>query len=294
MLLLLAAVARCVQCKLAWRATEQPRVLLITRMWKPQQLVSGEPADWLGDWHPLAEQLGSANGLAALSEVASSLRLAPVRTLDSLRSLLRDHQKLMLLPVELPAIQRAYDHTCRHEVRELVEFDRQLANEPALRPFAEASRRVGQCELQRLRPLRDERIVKRYLEALGRSEAHAWHTLVYGLTLALYSVPLRQGLLGYGFQTSRGFIYAAAPSLRLSERDCRALLEELCEPLPEAVCSRSGRPPEAFLAPVRTLTGFFAGGRYFRAHDQTGENGNRSRTATSHPGTHRFQGGRLQ
>src|SRR6185503_2250409 len=133
---------------------------------------------------------------------------------------------------ELPAIQRAFDHACRHEVRELAEYDRQLASESALKPFAEASRRVGQTELLKLRPLRDERIVRRYLEAIERGEANAWHTLVYGLTLALYSMPLRQGLLGYGYQTTRGFIYSAAKSLQLSENDCRALLEDLCAPLP--------------------------------------------------------------
>jgi len=214
-------------------------------MWNQLQLVSGEPADWLGGWHPLAEQLGSTNGLAALSDVASSLCLAPVHSVDSLRRFLRSQQKLILLPVELPAIRRAFDHTCRHEVRELVEFDRRLADEPALRPFAEASRRIGQCELQKLRPLRDERIVRRYLDALGRGDAHAWHTLVYGLTLALYSIPLRQGLLGYAYQTTRGFIYAAARSLQLSERECRGLLEELCDPLPRAVEALLVQPPPA-------------------------------------------------
>ena len=58
---------------------------------------------------------------------------------------------------------------------------------------------------------------------------------MYGLTLALYSMPLRQGLLGYGFQTSRGFIHAAANSLHLSERECRELLDELCSEFPEAI-----------------------------------------------------------
>jgi hypothetical protein len=42
-------------------------------------------------------------------------------------------------------------------------------------------------------------------------------------------------LLGYGFQTARGFIYAAAKTLRMSEQECRALLEELCGNLPQAV-----------------------------------------------------------
>ena len=204
-------------------------------MWQQFQPALGEPAEWLGDWHPLAEQLGSTSGLVALGDVAASMQVPLVRDLAALRRCLRDYQKHILLPHELPAIQRAFDHTCRHEVRELTAYDRQLGEETALKPFAEASRRIGQTELLKLRPLRDERIVRRYLEAVERREADAWHTLVYGLTLALYSLPLRQGLLGYGFQVTRGFIYAAAKSLQLSEDDCRALLAELCVNLPPAV-----------------------------------------------------------
>jgi urease accessory protein UreF len=202
---------------------------------QPFQPAQGEPTDWLGDWHPLAEQLGSANGLVALSDISASMQVPLVHDLPSLRNFLTSYQKQLLLPIELPAIYRAFDHTSRHEVRELAEFDRQLAGEPALRPFAEASRRIGQTELLKLRPLRDERIVRRYLEFVERHEANAWHTLVYGLTLALYSIPLRQGLLGYGYQTTRGFIYSAAKALQLSEKDCRALLDELCGNLPAAV-----------------------------------------------------------
>jgi len=204
-------------------------------MWQQFQPALGEPADWLGDWHPLVEQLGSANGLVALGDVSASVRGAPVHDLPSLRNFLTSYQKQILLPFELPAIQRAFDPTSRHEVRELIEYDRQLANAPALKIFAGASRRIGQTELLKLRPLRDERIVRRYLDAVDRREANAWHTLVYGLTLALYSLPLRQGLLGYGYQTARGFIYAAAKPLQLSEMHCRALLEELCGNLPTAV-----------------------------------------------------------
>jgi urease accessory protein UreF len=199
------------------------------------QVAQGEPTDWLGNWHPLADQLGSANGLAALGDISTSLQVPLVHDLPSLRHFLASYQKQILVPIELPAIQRAFDHTCRHEVRELAEFDRQLAGEAVLKPFAEASKRIGQTELLKLRPLRDERIVRRYLEAVERHEANAWHTLVYGLTLALYSLPLRQGLLGYGYQTTRGFIHSAAKSLQLSENNCRTLLDELCAELPAAV-----------------------------------------------------------
>jgi urease accessory protein UreF len=120
-------------------------------------------------------------------------------------------------------------------VRELVEFDRSLAGEPILHQFASASHRVGQYELRKLRPLRDDRVVQRYLRAVESRRASGWHTLVYGLTLAVYSLPLRQGLLGYAHQTTRGFIYSVARSLRLSELQCRALFDSLCAPLPAAV-----------------------------------------------------------
>jgi urease accessory protein UreF len=210
-------------------------------MWKQAQPALEESAEWLGDWHRLVGQLGSADGLAALSEVSACLQISPVHDLPSLRRFLLDYREQILVPIELPAIQRAFGHTCRRELRELVGVDRQLSAEPVLKPFAEASRRVGQGELRKLRPLRDERIVRRYLEAVDQGEANAWNTVVYGLMLALYSLPLRQGLLGYGFQTTRGFIHAAARSLKLSERNCHLLLREVCAGLPQPVESLIGR-----------------------------------------------------
>ncbi len=199
------------------------------------QLALNDAAEWLGDWHPLAEQLGSADGLVTLGSVSGLLQLAPVRSLPGLRRFLRKYQAEILLPCELPAIQSAHGHASRYEVRELVALDRSLAAEPNLRLFGLASSRVGQYQLRKLRPLRDQRVVQRYLQAVESGEASGWHTLVYGLTLAVYSLPLRQGLLGYAHQTTRGFIYASARSLRLSEHQCRVLFDTLCANLPTAV-----------------------------------------------------------
>jgi urease accessory protein UreF len=202
---------------------------------KQTQVALSDAAEWLGDWHPLAEQLGSTDGLVTLGSVSASLRLAPVHNLASLRQFLRDYQSQILLPFELPAIRNAHGHAARYEVRELVAFDQGLVDQAILSDFAAASRRVGQSQLRKLRPLRDQRVVQRYLHAVESGEAHGWHTLVYGLTLAVYSLPLRQGLLGYGHQTTRGFIYSAARMLGLSERQCRALFDDLSAGLPEAV-----------------------------------------------------------
>jgi urease accessory protein UreF len=153
----------------------------------------------------------------------------------ALRLFLRNYQSRILLPLELMAVHRAYEYASRNELNELMAMDERLTREPILRDFAAVSRRIGQYQLQRLRPLRDQRFVQRYLLAVEQSEAHGWHTLVYGVTLALYSLPLRQGLMGFARQTLRGFIHCSARPLRLSESDCQSLLDEQCAGLPGAV-----------------------------------------------------------
>ena len=204
-------------------------------MLKQRQLALSDPAEWLGDWHPLAEQLGSAEGLVELSSLSSLLQHPPVVNTATLRTFIRDYQAHILVPIELPAIRTAHAFVSRNEIRELIEFDRQLASQNLLREFATPSRRVGQFQLQKLRPLRDERGVQRYLQAVLSGDANGWHTLVYGLTLAIYSLPVRQGLLGYSYQTVRSFIYSAARTLQLSEAECSELFDESCVPLPVVV-----------------------------------------------------------
>lgn len=193
-----------------------------------------ETTELLGDWHPLAQQLGSAEGLVTLSTASHSLQLSNVDSVPSLVGFLEAYQSQILIPCELPAIQRAYRHASRNETRELVAFDQEQAAEPGLKPFAAASRRVGQAQLKRLRPLRDHRLLQRYLRAMDDGTANAWHTLVYGLTLSVYSLPVLQGLISYEKQTLLGFMHAVSRSLRLSENDCRNLLEQLSPSLPNA------------------------------------------------------------
>lgn len=203
--------------------------------------MTGEAAEWLGDVHPLVQQLGSAEGLAELHGLSESLQSCPVADLPALRNFLRLYHEQILVPHELPAIHLAYTHASCSQLRELIALDQRISNEPALNGFASASKRVGRAQLQKLRPLRDERVARRYLQAVENGDAHGWHTLVYGLTLAVYSLPLRQGLLAYGWQTANGFIHAAARSLELTEKDCRALLDERCEPLPVLVETLIGK-----------------------------------------------------
>ena len=194
-----------------------------------------EPSELLGDLHPLIEQLGSLQGLVTLDSVSASLRLQPVENFRQLQTFLELYRKTILLPEELPVINSAFAQTSRNQLRELIALDQSLDGNPVLKDFASASRRVGQSQLKRLRPLRDQRLVQRYLQAVEAGEAQGWHTIVYGITLAIYSLPLRQGLLSYGRQTLLGFIHAAALTPRISEEESLDLLDEILSPLPAAV-----------------------------------------------------------
>ena len=193
---------------------------------------SAESLELLGDFHPLLAQLGSVEGLVALSTASAILRQPRVASVEALSTFLAAYRSEILLPLELPTICRAYHHARHNESRELVVLDREVGDQPLPRDFASASRRVGQSQLRRLRPLRDDRFVQRYLQAVDQEEAQGWHTLVYGLALSLYSLPLRQGLMSYARKTFSGFAQAAAPSLKLSENDCRDLVEVASADLP--------------------------------------------------------------
>jgi urease accessory protein UreF len=191
----------------------------------------GEVIEQLAEVHPLLNQLGSVEGLVTLSAATNSLQREPVDSFESLVRFLEIYQSRILLPLELPAIYRAYQHACRGETRELIALDQEIGKLPILKEFASASHRVGYCQLSRLKPLRYERLVQRYLQAVEEEQAKAWHTLVYGVTLALYSIPVRQGLMHYARQTLGGFIHSATRPLQLSEKKSFVILDNLCADL---------------------------------------------------------------
>jgi len=198
-------------------------------------IAPGSPAELLGDPHPLLEQLGAPEEIAVTSAVARAIEFRRVSDVPSLRAFLDSYRTEILQPIELPTIARAHQHAWRGEVKELVELDERLARETIVRPFALASCRVGQRQLSKLRPMRDQRVVQRYLAAIEAGQARGWHTLVYGVSLAMFSLPLRQGLQNYAEQTVRGFVESAARSLRLRERDCEWLLTVQAAEVPRAV-----------------------------------------------------------
>lgn len=196
---------------------------------------SSAGTELLGEVHPLLQQLGCCDGLVTVADVWEFAAGQQVSDGESLRRFLDGYQEEILIPYELPAICRGAGHAQRNQFRELLALDAEIASWEVPSQFTSASKRVGQGNLQRLRPLRDQRVVKRYLQAVDRKQAHGWHTIVYGMTLAIYSLPVRQGLIGYARQTLDGFVRAMARPLRLTAQDCRQLLEELSSAVPPRV-----------------------------------------------------------
>jgi urease accessory protein UreF len=135
----------------------------------------------------------------------------------------------------LPAIAAACGHARRNELRELLAQDQALAAPMFSAPFARASRQVGRLQLARLRPLRDERLVQRYLVAVESGQAYGWNAIVYGITLAVFSLPLRQGLLFYSQEVLSAFALAPGLSANLSDSDWASKLSILLDRLPAAV-----------------------------------------------------------
>jgi urease accessory protein UreF len=193
-----------------------------------------EAENLLGDFCALLRQLGVRGTLPAC-DTPLALPSEPIAGLPVLQSFLNAYLTQILLPLELPAIVEACDRVRRGQTRELIALDRQLAGETRLAPFASASRKIGVLQLQRLKPLRDERTVRRYLCAVESGRAGGWHTLVYGLTLAVYSFPLRQGLLHYARETLSGLARAAAGPAAFSDPPCQEMLETILARLPKAV-----------------------------------------------------------
>jgi len=204
-----------------------------------------------GDARELLDQLGSPEVLPTLATAATALTLEAVRDEATLRRFLAGYREQVLLPVEIPTILRAHGHAARNELRELLALDHALARDARLREFRAASAAVGRRQLSRLRPLRDQRLIQRYLHAVEAGEAHGWHTLVFGVFLAQYSLPLRQGLLLYGQRTLGGFLDAATGTLRLPAATADALFADAVLPLFPAVNQLLAGPITAELPAAR-------------------------------------------
>jgi len=114
-----------------------------------------------------------------------------------LKSLPRVADRVLVEAIELPVIATAWRHTIANESRELAALDQATLSNPHFSIHADISRKLGHEFLNRLLPLRDTRILRRHAEAVKNGDAPGSHLIVFGLMLAVFSVPPRQALLDY-------------------------------------------------------------------------------------------------
>jgi hypothetical protein len=102
-----------------------------------------------------------------------------------------------LYALELPVIAQAHHHAAVGGVRELVALDRDLAARLAQNPSAAARLHVDPSQWRALRSLSDDRVLRRFAAAVEKQEAIGCLSVVHGILLVVYSLPLRQGLHNY-------------------------------------------------------------------------------------------------
>lgn len=196
-------------------------------------------------------ELGEVRSLAATlgSPIAALIPAFPtpvtLTTVPAFRAFRDRYLREILATHEWPLIIEAHEFARRGYARELIAADRAWGARMLLAGscgqgwpggvFGEASFRVGQRQLNRLRPMRDLRIVQRYLAAIEAGEAQGWHALVFGVVLTAYGLPLRQGLLHFAQQTLAGFFAGAPVSAEMTEPAQAALLAESDGPLVAAL-----------------------------------------------------------
>ena len=171
--------------------------------WSSPQPIGPDNSAILSDVSALAECIGSSQAPAAWSP---ELLSASISTVDALTGWIRQYRETVLASKEWPIVLEAWQFTRNGKSRDLIRLDQKCDSWMTVSPYKEASRKVGHRQLCRLRALRDQRIIFRYLDAIGAGQANGWHPVVYGLYLAVFNLPLRQGLVNFGEQTIRGLV----------------------------------------------------------------------------------------
>ncbi len=180
----------------------------------------------------LAVTLGSPDAWDSVVPVPEG---PAIQTARDLLFFLRDYATGGLVARELPRIRQAWELASIGHSRELIELDRKDAAGTCENRFLQASLHVGHRQLGKLRPLRDHRVVQRYAAAVDSGMAAGRHEVVFGLALAVFGLPLRQGLLHYSSRTLAGFAGRVPTSSRLTDLEKQAVVDAILESMPASV-----------------------------------------------------------
>lgn len=196
--------------------------------------VTNKIEELLRECHPWSSQF-EENAFWCPEPSSPGAEMVGIEDAASLRKALRHFKTSLLIPVELPAIYRSCRLASANDLEGLLRLDASLEKQISNPTFARASQNIGRVQLKRLRPLKDHRVTRRLLEAVNRGSANGWHTLVYGVSLEIYSIPTRQGLLHYANRTLWTLLDCGAKTIDLREREATKMFEDLIRGIPASI-----------------------------------------------------------
>ncbi|MSU31872.1 MAG: hypothetical protein EXS25_04265 [Pedosphaera sp.] len=195
-------------------------------------------AQMSAEFNPVTAQRSDPNSdsVSSLSTIVEQLGIpenprswAPVTRGILAGKVLAELREGLIQNTEWPAILQAAELTRRGYHRELLQLDQRFGRDlsPSL---AKASCCVGRHQLGRLRALRDQKIIQCYLDAIETGQARGWNPIVFGVVLAVFGIPLRQGLVHYATALLRNH----AEQIAVNPAEAQRLLDESVRMLPES------------------------------------------------------------
>jgi len=168
-------------------------------------------------------------------DLNSILREEKIQDAKSLRQFLQLWLERHIARVDLSAIRWAHECSARNDANGLIELDQFLSTLPLSPALRKASIQVGRGQLRTFATLKGHKFVARYQAAVDDGRALGHNAIVHGIFLYVFSIPLREGLLSYGYQTIRGFASAAAVSIPIDLKCVKTVADDLCASLPHLV-----------------------------------------------------------
>ena len=186
--------------------------------------------------HPYEAQLDALETVLCADTIAQVLGMAPLQSGADLERLLERYRTTILEPIELPAITRVNIQALRGRAAELITQDQSFAGmHPEWLLLMPASTRMGRDYLNRLRPLQDERVIQKLIEAVKYDRTPGHHLTVFGLTMAVFSIARRQGLAEYAQFALNAVVSTAAEKLKITQEERDYLLSRSQTQLPQSI-----------------------------------------------------------
>lgn len=206
-------------------------------MTRPKKQHVPPPAEIAGDPGALLSRLGAPKETGVEAPLVAGVPKGrrAIHTVADLKEFLCLYRDQVLLGIEVPAILRAARHTELFEPRELIALDQELSANPLLNEWSESSWFIGRSQLRQLSGFKDNRLLQRYSEAVKTDRAKGWHMVVFGVTLATYSLPHRPALRQYALDTLRGFVHGPSCPIPFESGAAEKLILEITACLPESL-----------------------------------------------------------